>query len=57
MKYYDISSFYVSNGVKPGDIFSPVVFNVYIDNLCTAFNDSVISRNIDSYIIIYKIIT
>ena len=40
------SSFLVSNGVKQGAIISPILFNVYMDQLIKKLNASNIRRDI-----------
>ena len=40
------SSFLVSNGVKQGGIISPILFNVYMDQVCKNFNASNIGGDI-----------
>ena len=40
------SSFKVGNGVKQGGILSPVLFNIYIDKLSIALNDTAIGGKI-----------
>ena len=39
-------SFSVSNGVKQGGILSPIIFNVYMDNLSVSLNSSNIGGRI-----------
>ena len=38
--------FSVSNGVKQGGILSPILFNVYMDDLSVSLNSSNIGRQI-----------
>ena len=38
------TQFTVANGVKQGGIISPILFNVYIDDLSIALNSSGIGR-------------
>ena len=45
------SSFYVTNGEKQGGIISPVLFNVYMDDLIISFNNSGIGGHIGEKII------
>ena len=45
------TSFCVSNGVKQGGIISPVLFNVYMDDLSCALNRSNIGGRIDGEIV------
>ena len=40
------SSFHFTNGVKQGGIISPVLFNVYMDDLSTSLNNSGIGGHI-----------
>ena len=40
------SSFKVGNGVKHGGILSPVLFNIYMDKLSIALNDTAIGGTI-----------
>ena len=40
------SSFKVGNGVKQGGILSPVLFNIYMDKLSIALNDTAIGGKI-----------
>ena len=39
-------SFYVTNGLKQGGIISPVLFNVYMNDLSISLNTSVIGGHI-----------
>ena len=45
------SSFHVSNGVKQGGILSPMLFNVYMDQLNIRLNRSGIGRDIGGHLI------
>ena len=45
------SSFHVSNGVKPGDILSPMLVNVYINQLSIRLNRSGIGGDIGNHLI------
>ena len=45
------TSFWVLNGVKQGGIVSPVLFNVYIDDLSCALNRSNIGGRIGGEIV------
>ena len=45
------SSFLVSNGVKQGGILSPMLFNVYMDQLSIKLNRSDIGGNIGGHLI------
>ena len=45
------TSFCVSNGVKQGGIISPVLFNVYMDDLSCALNRSNIGGRIGGEIV------
>ena len=45
------SSFHVSNGVKQGGILSPMLFNVYMDQLSIRLNRSGIGGNIGGHLI------
>ena len=40
------NKFYVTNGVKQGGILSPVLFNVYMNNLSVTLNQSAISGSL-----------
>ena len=40
------SAFNVGNGVKQGGILSPVLFNIYMDTLSVALNDTAIGGKI-----------
>ena len=40
------SSFQVGNGVKPGGILSPVLFNIYMDKLSMTLNNTAIGGQI-----------
>ena len=44
------TSFCASNGVKQSGITSPVLFNVYMDDLSRAFNRSNIGSEIVNYL-------
>ena len=48
-----ISSFLVTNGIKQGGILSPILFNVYIDQLSIKLNRSGIGGNIGGHLINY----
>ena len=42
--------FSISNGVKPGGVISPIMFNLYLDNLLNIFKQSGIGCHInDTY--------
>ena len=43
--------FSVSNGVKQGGILSPILFNVYMDDLCVSVNSSDIGGQIENIIL------
>ena len=43
--------FLVSNGVKQGDIISPMLINVYMDDISIKLNQSGIGRNIGGHLI------
>ena len=45
------SSFHVLNGVKQGGILSPMLFNVYMDQLSIRLNRSGIERDIGGHLI------
>ena len=45
------SSFHVSNGVKPGGILSPMLFNVYMDQMSIRLNGSGIGGDIGGHLI------
>ena len=45
------SSFHVSNGVKQGGILSPMLFNVYMDQLSIRLNRSGIGGDIGGHLI------
>ena len=51
-KHFFVLSFYVSNVVKQGGIISPVLFNVYMDDLSCALNRS----NIGGRILVVKLL-
>ena len=45
------SSFFVSNGVKQGGILSPILFNVYMDQLSVKLNASSIEGDIGGVLV------
>ena len=45
------SSFFVSNGVKQGGILSPILFNVYMDQLSVILNASNIGGDIGGVLV------
>ena len=48
---YSTTSFCVSNGAKQGSIISPVLFNVYMDDLSCVLNRSNIGGRIGGKIV------
>ena len=44
--YFDTIYFTVANGVKQGGIISPILFNVYMNDLRIALNNSCIEGNL-----------
>ena len=45
------SSFWVDNGIKQGGILSPVLFNIYMDKLSIALNDTAIGDKISGQLL------
>ena len=45
------SKFQVTNGVRQGGVFSPLIFNVYVNELSELLKKFVIGGNMDSTII------